>query len=295
MILAFVATLFFAHEILSQDGAQNSSGRRPPKKGPDVDMFINSWMDVEPRTVHGSLRVYDILTKCEDDPQDPKKKGAVLTDIERVSYAILKPGDRTEKKPLDGVQQVFYVSAGEGAIEGGEDTEDLMEGMGVLMPPELPFTIENTGDEDLAFYIIEEKPADDFLPIRTMLVRYEYDNPISTNVQRVNDPNLWLFNLTDGLANIVGVNTIMNEPKSFFPPHTHPEEMEEIWISLHGTVMIQIGLQRRKLPAGWAYKAPADGTTPHTNFNTTKTSQKLLWIMKIPVDPSARGREKGII
>jgi len=295
IVLSFIASLFFTHEIVSQDRREAVQARSRRDKGPDIDMFMGNWKDAKPRLLHGSLNVYDMLTKCTGDPLKPDKKGAVLTDIERISYALLAKGKTTDPAVLDDVQQVFYIDAGEGTISAGGDTADLMEGIGVIMPPGLEFVIANTGGDDLGFYIIEEPLPADFRPVKRMIVHYEYDNPISTNVQRVNNHNYWLLTMFDGLSTIMGINPVMNEPKSFFPLHTHEEGIEEVWISLHGNVMIQIGLQRRKLPAGTAYKVPADGKTPHTNFNTTKTSQKLLWIMKIPIEEPIRKKKNGVI
>ena len=75
----------------------------------------------------------------------------------------------------------------------------------------------------------------------------------------------------------------MFEPQSLVQPHLHPEGIEEVWIAIKGEIMVQVGDQRSKLPEGSAYKAPADGITPHTNINNTDVSKKMMWMMKYPV------------
>ena len=59
-------------------------------KEPDIDMFLGNWQESAPRYAYGTLEVRDILTKSQGDPLHPTKKGAVLTDINSLSYAILE-------------------------------------------------------------------------------------------------------------------------------------------------------------------------------------------------------------
>ena len=249
----------------------------------DIDMFIGDWHDSEPKRKFGSLEVRDILTRCDGDPLRPEKKGAVLTDINAVSYGVLEANTATLPSSLDGVQLILYVDSGEGSISTVSDTTRLSEGIGILMPPGIEFTMENTGDGQLTMYIIEEPIPDSFRPQQRMVVKNEFDNPISTNIHRVNDSRKWLFDRNDGLSTLVGLNPIMWEPRSFYPPHVHGEGEEEIWIAVKGEIIIQLGNKRRVFPAGSAYKVPPDMRTPHTNINSSEVSRKLLWLMKAPV------------
>ena len=71
------------------------------------------------------------------------------------------------------------------------------------------------------------------------------------------------------------------------------EGEEEIWIALKGEILVQMGDKRRSFPAGSAYKVPPDGRTPHININSSNVSQKLLWMMKVPLvntPPGSRSR-----
>lgn len=249
----------------------------------DIDMFIGDWHDSVPRLEFGSLEVRDILTRCGGDPLQPDKKGAVLTDINAVSYGILGANTATLSSSLDGVQFILYVDSGEGSISTASDTTRLSEGIGILMPPGIEFTMENTGNSQLTMYIIEEPIPDSFRPQQRMVVKNEFDNPISTNIHRVNDSRKWLFDRNDGLSTLVGLNPIMWEPRSFYPPHVHGEGEEEIWIAVKGEIIIQLGNKRRVFPTGSAYKVPPDMRTPHTNINSSEVSRKLLWLMKAPV------------
>ena len=116
-----------------------------------------------------------------------------------------------------------------------------------------------------------------------MVVKYEYENPISTNLRRVGSIN-WLFGRLDGCSTIYAMNPIMYEPRSTAPLHVHGKGVEEVWIAVEGEIVIQLGLKRRTLPVGGAYKIPPDRMTPHANINMSDVSKKLIWIMIVPDD-----------
>ena len=253
-----------------------------PEKEPDIDIFMGDWRESISRYIFRSLEVRDILTGCDGDPMRSTKKGAVLTDILSLSYASLEAHASTIPSVLEEEQYIFYINSGKGIIKSGGKTADLAEGIGVLMPPGIEFTITNTGDEPLTMYLIAEPIPVGFNPKKEMVVKNEYDNQISTNLRRV-DSNNWLFSRDDGLSTLTAINPIMYEPRSYVPPHVHPEGVEEVWFAIKGEVAILMGKQRRKLPPGAAYKVPANGTTPHANINGANVSKKLMWMMKVPV------------
>ncbi|MFC1693800.1 hypothetical protein ACFL1R_09875 [Candidatus Latescibacterota bacterium] len=279
ILVSLFAVAFTQGEAPSIQMEASQFGRR---KAPDIDMFMGSWEDSAPRQLLGSLTVWDILTKCDGDPLRPGKKGAVLTDINSVSYAVLKAQTSTTSSTLNNVQFIFYIISGDGIIKAGAKTADLHEGIGVIMAPGIEFTMTNNGNEQLTMYIIEEPIPDGFVPNKLMVVKDEYDNIISTNIHRVDSTN-WLFSMNDGLSTLTVINPIMYEPRSLVPPHMHPAGIEEVWIAIRDEIIIQVGLKRRRLPVGSAYKVPADGFTPHTNINKTDVSKKLMWMMKVPV------------
>ncbi len=253
-----------------------------PQKEPDIDIFMGDRRESISRYIFRSLEVRDILTGYDGDPTHSTKKGAVLTDILSLSYASLEAHASTIPSVLEEEEYIFYITSGKGIIKSGGKTADLAEGIGVLMPPGIEFTITNTGDEPLIMYLIAEPIPEGFNPKKEMVVKNEYDNQISTNLRRV-DSNNWLFSSDDSLSTLTAINPIMYEPRSYVPPHVHPEGVEEVWFAIKGEVAILMGKQRRKLPPGAAYKVPSNGTTPHANINGTNVSKKLMWMMKVPV------------
>ena len=275
--------------------AQEQNPSRPVEKTdePDIDMFIAHWEESEPRFLYGFLEVHDILTELKGDPLHPSKKGAVLTDLNSVSFAFIKAHTSTKPSTLRKKQQIFYITSGKGTIKSGSTTAELHDGIGIIMPPGVQFSITNLDDEPLTMYIIEEPVPAGFKPNRKMLIKYEYDNEISTDVRRVGVSG-WLFSIYDGLSTLVSFNPVMYEPMSMVPPHVHPEGIEEVWIAIKGDLELQVGGQRRTFPEGSAYKVPADGTTPHTNINKTEISKKLLWMMKIPLENNQRPKRQTL-
>src|SRR5690348_13347312 len=64
-----------------------------PAVDPDIDLYINNWKNSQSRALYGHLAVRDILTRLDGpDPLHPRTKGAVLTNITAISYAMLEPG-----------------------------------------------------------------------------------------------------------------------------------------------------------------------------------------------------------
>ncbi len=266
-------------------------GMRQVRKHPEIDFFMANWQDRKGTKVGGSLTVWDILTKLEGDPLEPKKKGAVLVDLNRIAYAELKALGSTRPKTFRKYQQIWYIISGEGVIDADRESSELYAGIGVIVPPDVEFIVTNTGDKPLTYYIIEEPIPDGFRPRKSIVVKYEYDNDISTNIRRVENENL-LFSREDGLAVLFSFNPVMYEPKSWVPPHVHDPGIEEVWIGIDGDMSIQVGSQRRIFPPGSAYKVPANGITPHTNINGSDVSKKLLWMMKVPLPPGYDSRMK---
>ena len=259
-----------------------------------IDMFVGSREESDPVLIYGTLEVWEILTRCYGDPLRPSKKGAVLTSANSVSYAILRSRKSTVPVKIEGKQQIFYIDSGKGILKWGDKTADLDEGIGVLVAPGIEFSIKNTGDENLTMYIIEEPIKEDFITKKLVVVKDANDNPVSTNINRVNDASKWLFSRYDGLSVIGGINPIIWQPKSYFPPHVHPVGEEEIWVVLKGDMDVMIGNERFSLPAGSAYKVPADGKTPHVNLNRASQFRKVLWIMSVPPGASGKSPERFI-
>jgi mannose-6-phosphate isomerase-like protein (cupin superfamily) len=254
-------------------------------------MFIGYWKDSKPRRLYGTLEVRDILTRCNGDPLRPAKKGAVLTGLNSVNHAVLAPGNSTKRATLSGVQQILYIASGWGTIRSGETASAIRQGFGVIIPPGVEFTLANGGDKPLTLYIIEEPIPAGFTPRKSLIVKNDFDTPISTNLRRA-DFRGWLFGRRDGLASLTGMDPIVFIPRSFVAPHVHLPGDEEIWIALDD-INIQLGNQHRVLPEGSAYRVPPDGRTFHVNINDSNREKKLLWLSRTPENLPERVPGRG--
>ncbi|MFC1692960.1 cupin domain-containing protein [Candidatus Latescibacterota bacterium] len=250
-----------------------------PETEPDIDMFIGHWKDSMPRHIHGSLVVRDILTSCEGDPMKPSRKGAVLTELKSVSYAVLDVNASTTPSKPEGEQELYYIMSGKGVITSGKKTAELREGIGVVAAPGVEFTMTNTGNEPLIMYLIVEPIPEDFKPNSELVVKNEYDNSQAITVHWAHIDR-GIIGRGDGTAVVGGLTAVKIDPMTTPQPHSHGKGVEEIWIALKGDINLLLGKQLRKLPVGSAYRIPSDGRTPHANINVTDKQIKLMHMMK---------------
>ena len=296
IVLITFLTLFISPSVSPQDfssltimplvSAQSYSMLDPrpydPAVDPNSDLFISSWQQATPYQLYGSLTVQDILTPCDGDPIHPKAKGAVLTNFKRFAHGTLSPGASTKPSKLSGEQIVFYIASGKGTIKAGKKTADLHDGVGVLLPPGIEFTMRNTGDIPLTMYIISEPVPSGFKPEKEMLVHDEHSMPLDSTNGHWCHIFTRLFMQEDGLATIVGMGSVWFDPMTMGQPHSHSEGVEEIWFVLEGDVNLLLGKHMMKLSPGSAYKIPSTGVSVHSNINVTDKPVKLFWFMKIP-------------
>ena len=286
-VVAFLLTVHdsgFIPDTTRFTALDDTSETRPAAErhlGVDIDDFYMTVDDAEARIMFAELEVYDLLTRTDGDPLNPDRRGAVLTRLNAVSYAILPPETSTSPAILNGKQYVCYFVSGKGELAVGDDSVEVQNGIGLLIPPGIEYSITNTGSAPLVMYIIDEPVEDGFSSRGKIIVKDEFNNPVSSNYRRT-AWQYWLFNPADGLSALAAVNPMMFEPRSAVPPHVHEEGVEEVWLGIDGEMYFQIGLKRRRLSPGAAYKAPADGRTPHTNINVSKSSRKVMWLMAVP-------------
>ena len=159
-IAILISVLLISSAAAAQDYSQLDPNPYRPGIDSDIDMFMNNWRNSMPRHTHGSLIERDIFTK--GDPLHPPRKGAVLTYMDSYSHATLDAGASTTPVTLDGKQEAYYFLSGKGRITAGSITADLYKGIAVLVPPDLEFTISNTGGEPLEMYLVSEPVPDDF-------------------------------------------------------------------------------------------------------------------------------------
>ena len=267
--------------------AQNQLDPRPldPVKDPDIDLFMGSWQNSIPFNSHGSITERAILTRLtDDDPLKPTRKGAVLTAANRFSRGTIDPMVSTTPTKLKGEQEVFYFVSGKGIITAGNTTAELRNGVFVLVPEGLEFTIKNTGNDHLIMYLINEPVPAGFTPKKELVIKDEKTMPYR------NDGYLqvhWshngknVFTTADGLATLKSVNLLIFNAMTIGQPHSHGVGLEEVWSVVEGKNLAFLGKEIRWQLSGTAYKIPPTGYTPHSNINTTEEPILFLYFSKL--------------
>jgi mannose-6-phosphate isomerase-like protein (cupin superfamily) len=264
--------------------AQNQLDSRPldPDIDPDIDMFMGSWQESIPFNTHGSLVERAILTPLAgDDHLRPTRRGAVLININRFSRASLDPYASTTPVTLEGEQEILYFTSGKGNVTAGGETVTVFDGILILMPAGLEFTITNTAGELLEVYVVSEPVPDGFTPNTAMTVVNEKTMPYrDEGIPKTH----WahngksIFTRGRGLATLSAITLITFNAMTIGHPHSHGEDMEEIWTVIEGKGVAFLGKEIRWQPPGTAYKIPQTNFTPHSNINVTEKPVKYLYI-----------------
>ncbi len=249
-----------------------------PATEPDIDMFLSSWTESWPTHTHGSLVERDILTK--GDPLNPPRKGAVLTYVDRFTYAFLTGRAVTTPTTLKGEQEVLFIASGRGVIEWKRKSAKLYGNVAVLIPEGLEFTITNTEEEPLEMYLINEPVPAGFKPNTDILIRDEEALPVASDNGHWSHIVKQLFNTGDGLATVENILTVSFDPMTIGHPHTHGKGVEEVWTAVNGTSAAFLGKEVRWQPPGTAYMIPPDGKTHHSNINNSGERVKLLYFAR---------------
>jgi mannose-6-phosphate isomerase-like protein (cupin superfamily) len=240
-----------------------------------IDLYFGDWHTSSPRMTHGALEDRDILAR--GDAMNPAQKGAVLRFINSYAYATLAPHASTKIERLEGQQEIYFVQSGQGTARAGGQSVDLHQNIALLIPAGMSFHLENTGDQPLTMYLINEPTPPGFRPNSSMLARDENQVPISSS------NGMWahivktLFVSSDGLGTLEAVLTVTLDPLTLGKPHPVPGEdtgqIEEVWTELDGTSLALVGNQLRRQTPGMAYLHIPDNKTPHTNINSSEDSQ----------------------
>ena len=243
--------------------------------GDRIDLYFGDWHTSTPRTTHGSLQLRDILTR--GDGMNPTEKGAVLRFINSYTYATLAPHASTKAERLEKQQEIYFVQSGKGVARAGSQSVELYKNMAILVPAGLEFHLENTGDQPMSMYVINEPTTPGFRPNSSILARDENRLPITSS------SGMWahivktLFVSADGLGTLQAVLTVTLDPLTIGKPHPVPgedsNEIEEVWTALEGTSLAMVGNQLRRQTPGMAYLHIPDNQTPHTNINSSEDSQ----------------------
>jgi mannose-6-phosphate isomerase-like protein (cupin superfamily) len=216
-----------------------------------------------------------VLTK--GDPAQPKQKGAVLRFVNRFSHATLYARNTTASTTLKGEQEILYITGGKGSVTAGTKTAELRDGIFVLIPEAVPFSLTNTGTEPLTLYLISEPVTKTFKPQNEILVRDEYAMPFSSSNGHWSMIIRTAFNIVKELSIIEYVNVITFDPMTIGHPHAHLPGCEEVWTALEGTSLLFLGKQLRHQPPGTAYLCPPYGDCTHSNINSGDKPVKFLY------------------
>lgn len=235
------------------------------------DPYFADWHNAQARNVDG-LSERDIYTR--GDPHNSPQPGAVLQFLNSYRYATLAAHASTKARRLEGQQEVLFVDSGRGTATAGGQNVDLHRNIAVLVPANLEFTLQNTGDQPLAMYIINEPTPANFRPNANLLVRDENTIPFTST------DGLWthmvktLFTTQDGLGTLQSVLTVTLDPLTIGKPHiVDHEDIEEVWTALDGTSIAFVGNELRKQPPGMSFYHIPDNRTPHTNINQNEDTQ----------------------
>jgi len=242
---------------------------------------MGSWRDAYPRMMHGNLYVRDMLTAFQGpDSLHPTRKGAVLTNAEAVSYAMLEPGSTAHKidGELKGIQESFVVNSGTGVIASGSKKVELSKGMAFVITPGLDFRLTATGNQYMTFYVVSEKISDGAAPKTTLEVVDNRDKAQTTNAWFNKERPL--ITKDDGLSQYGALTQVELKPMAMSRPYSDGQGVEEIWIATDGDVDMLFGKELRKLPAGTAYRVPSTGITAHANINVSGKTAKFLYMVK---------------
>ncbi len=262
--------------------AQNLDGAAPGPNDPDIDLYIASWTESHPKHTHGTLIERDILT--QGDQLNPPRRGAVLKFVKRFTYGTLFEGNSTLPTMLDGEQEIFYITGGEGVIEWKNKSGKLGKNMCVLVPEGLEFTMKNTGKGPLTMYVIVEATPDDFKPVGDVVFRSNDLVPFNSNIGHWSYREKDLLLRGHGLAELHAVITLTLDPMTIGHPHFHVDGTEEVWTTISGDNIAWLGKDIRKQPAGTAYMIPPDGKTNHSNLNQSETEPVVMLYFAVRKD-----------
>jgi mannose-6-phosphate isomerase-like protein (cupin superfamily) len=276
LLLATATLIHFSSPLQAQVAAQTAAQAREdaldpspanPETDVDVPMFIGDARQADPRTEYGNLVFLDMLTPLQSgDPLRPSSQGAVLQYMKAVSQASLAPGLTARGRAPAGDRQVFYMSAGSGAITVNGNSHALREGMGFTLTSDFDFELVNSGSEPMQFYVRWETLPDDYRLTGDIIF---YDR--FANDRRVGSH--W-SHICNGGPN--GFNFCTIAPRTM--PHPHSHANEEVWIALRGTTILTLGKHMTEMQPGQAYRIPPTGLTAHSNINLADEPAQFLFV-----------------
>jgi mannose-6-phosphate isomerase-like protein (cupin superfamily) len=270
--------------MISKSGDRPDYGRLDPAAldmniHPDIDMFISNWREEAPVITHGGLVERDVLTQAAGDPLKPHRRGAVLKYTKQFSYATLYGRTITTETTPEHEQELFYIVSGNGELEADGKKYALHKDVAVLVPEGMTFKIANLSAEDLTMYHIVEPAPTGFDSADEIIWRDESLQSVHTRTAHWVNTNRRLID-KENFSDLYFFLTVTIPPNTFAQPHSHGENIEEVWLALTDNAYVLLGKELRKLNKGTAYMIPPDDATPHANFNITGEPVKFLYFAR---------------
>lgn len=260
--------------------------REPPSNlqmGIDVDRFIGDPAKSITRISRETIMTRAILTA--GDPDKPGKAGAVLRYRKEVVLGTMQAGETTPLSTM-AEQQVIYVKGGQGRIDDGSQYWDLKDGLVILIPPNRPHRLTNTGTVPLKMIMMSALPRPGVTSVPGILVRDV--SKILYIEQGVHWSNLSKSPLTDAGERFL---IVYMGPHSIAGPHAHTPETEEGWVKISdGPALMQLGSEIRPWNADVGLLSPNNSQTVHAAINLSDEVQAWFYFQGMgPNSPPPSG------
>lgn len=226
-------------------------------------MIVRNWIDCPTKISNGYIIERVIFTKR--DRENPSKEGAILKHIESFSRAYIEPLCVTQANINKNIQEVFYIVNGKGTFIANDIIKSIGEGDGILIPPEVKYSIENEIDTPLEMLILRESVPEGTEVKKEPIFKNYRESPIGQG--HWNHLVHALFGKSDGLINIHSVLIVGIEPMQTADTHGHNEGTDEIWYMIKGSGLHVVNQEvRRQRPGDAIPVAPSSG---HSLINDT--------------------------
>ncbi len=112
--------------------------------------FIRNWRDQ--KTIEGETQSESspLLRKLDEAATED---GGVLRRMHGVTRHALQGKQTTGELQSDGIEQVYFVISGQGAVSSSGIQEPIMEGSALYVPPGTPHNLTNTEHTSMAYVI----------------------------------------------------------------------------------------------------------------------------------------------
>lgn len=190
------------------------------------------WLDCPPSLTHGNIIQRVIFTKR--NPQTPPVEGAILNYVDSFARGYLEGGVSSTPHVNEGIQEVFFVTAGSGTLIAAGEKQVLREGDGILIPPAVEHTFVNNSGSPLELLILVESiPLGTRVKSKAVLIRNYRQSPVvQAHWHHLSQS---IFSQADGLTKLHSVLVVRMEPMTAAEMHGHGLDMDEIWYMWKGS------------------------------------------------------------